>query len=645
MSVYSLKMRASRQNGLQAEHVSGAEKILAEEELPEQMQGLLERALHHAKGKADFVNMKIEAIDQAKLQYIDALPVSTHPVSSPAEGRAYILSVLQDIGIHNGPAIMEHFKDTYGMRGAMLLDVDTLERLEPDHSRGIRATYMDAEHSLGRTAAAGKNHFQEAIVLASKVLHAPHIIAEICMSDDPDYITGYIATRKTGYVRITKMKEMGCPDGGRIFLYRGDRNDVAACMDYLEKQRVLVRHVPLTPAGDEVNITSPWAVYEKILQDKRQKHLYRETQEIATVQAPHIICRQKEQLLLASNNYLGLIDHDEVKAAAVAAVQKYGTGSGGARLTTGTLTIHNELERQLADFKGTEAGILFNTGYMANVGIISALGIKGSVIFSDERNHASIIDGCRLSHAKTVIYRHNDMHDLEEKLKLYAPCQGLIVTDAVFSMDGDIADLPQIMELAARYKVLTMVDEAHAIGVIGETGRGIVEHFAMQQKPDVLMGTLSKSLASEGGYACGSQLLIDYLRNTARSYIFSTSLCPAAIAAADKALSILRREPERVRKLRDNTAAFCESLQQNGIDAHSESAIVPIILRDEKLAMMAAAELQQKGIFLSAIRYPTVAKGEARLRAAIMATHSKEELRDCARTIAEVITRTKLSLR
>lgn len=659
MSIYSLKMRASRhENGTQ-EHVSGAEKILRASELTAQMDALLQRALHHAKGKADFINLKIEEIQPDDLQYIDALPVSTYEATTADEGRKAMAEGLTEVGISPEKAekIMSMFKDTYSMRGAMLLDADTLERLEPDHARGIRATYMDAEHSASRSASDCKNHFQEAIVLASKVISAPHIIAELCMSDDPDYVTGYIATRSKGYMRITKLKPMGCPDGGRIFLYRGPREEVAECIRYLQQQHVLVRNVPEKPvlssipsyatSHPEENIKNgtlkensqknPWQVYADILAEKKNRHLYRTTTEISSAQAAHVTCNSQEQLMLASNDYLGLIDHPDVIAAAQNAAAIYGTGSGGSRLTTGTLPLHNQLERDLAHFKGTEAAIIFNTGYMANVGIISAMGIKDSIIFSDEKNHASIIDGCRLSHAKTVIYAHNDMADLEAKLQEYAGCQGLIVTDAVFSMDGDIANLPRIMELAKTYHVLTMVDEAHSTGVIGRTGRGIVEHFDMAEMPDILMGTMSKALAAEGGYACGSQLLIDYLRNTARSYIFSTSLAPAVLAAAKQALQLLTEQPEMAQALQQNTRIFCQELQAHGIEADSETAIVPIILHDEELALKAAAALRQKNIYISAIRYPTVAKNHAMLRAALMATHTEDELRHAAKTIAATI--------
>ena len=631
MALYSLKMRAEKSVG-KREHVSGAEKILSEEELPEHLAALLSRALHHAKGRADFVNFKVEAIAPEAVEHLSALPISTVEVETPAEGRRVIIDALENLGLKNGEAILAKFSETYGMRGAMLLDADTLERLEPDAERGLRATYMDAERTA-KGASDCKNHFAEAVILATKVVHAPHIVAEICVSDDPDYVTGYVAAQSFGYCRITKLKEAGSPDGGRIFLYRGPRDGVAETIRYLEKQCVLVSGVPDSPAGN----VRPQGMEEMLAEElaaKKAHHLCREMHEIDSAQAAHVMVGGAEKLLLASNNYLGLVDHPRLKRAAQEAVERYGCGSGGSRLTTGTLPLHTKLEEELAAFKGTEAALLFDTGYMANVGILSALGQKGTVFFSDELNHASIIDGCRLSRAKTVVYRHSDMKDLEEKLAAHADCSGVIVSDAVFSMDGDIADLPRILELARKYHVWSMVDEAHSTGVIGKTGRGICEHFHLREKPDVLMGTLSKALASEGGYVCGSRLLIDYLKNTARSFIFSTSQSPANLAAASAALQLLQEEPERCARLQENVRVFCATLAEHGVEARSETAIVPLVVGEESLAVKIAKDLERQGILVSAIRYPTVAKGAARLRVALAATHTEEELKSAAARIA-----------
>lgn len=351
----------------------------------------------------------------------------------------------------------------------------------------------------------------------------------------------------------------------------------------------------------------------------------------------------QEQILLASNSYLDLANVDELKQAMAQAVLEWGTGSGGARLTTGNKSPHQELEEFIAKFKGEESAITFNTGYMANVGTISALCGKNDFVFSDELNHASIIDGIRLSRAKCFVYRHNDMADLERVIKEAAatldarPLRGLIVTDAVFSMDGDLANLPELLRIAKENDCLLMIDEAHATGVLGKTGRGLAEHYGCAHA-DVTVGTLSKAVAAEGGFVAGKQQLIDFLRNKARSFIFTTAMAPAVAAAACNNLRYIDAHPERVQNLRDNVKFFCEALQREGVNVEqSPSAIVPIVIGDEACALKTSAALQNAGILIPAIRYPTVAKGQARLRASLMATHTREQLQTAATVMADVI--------
>ena len=351
----------------------------------------------------------------------------------------------------------------------------------------------------------------------------------------------------------------------------------------------------------------------------------------------------QEQILLASNSYLDLANIDELKQAMAQAVLEWGTGSGGARLTTGNKTPHQELEEFIAKFKGEESAITFNTGYMANVGTISALCGKNDFIFSDELNHASIIDGIRLSRAKCFVYKHNDMADLDRVIKEAAatldarPFRGLIVTDAVFSMDGDLANLPELLRIAKENDCLLMIDEAHATGVLGKTGRGLAEHYGCAHA-DVTIGTLSKAVAAEGGFVAGKQQLIDFLRNKARSFIFTTAMAPAVAAAACNNLHYIDAHPERVQNLRDNVKFFCEALQREGVNVEqSPSAIVPIVIGDEARALEISAKLQNAGILIPAIRYPTVAKGQARLRASLMATHTHEQLQTAATVIAQAV--------
>ena len=384
------------------------------------------------------------------------------------------------------------------------------------------------------------------------------------------------------------------------------------------------------------------------LETARANNTYRSMRLMETPESSCVKIRMpngasQEQILLASNSYLDLANVDELKQAMAQAVLEWGTGSGGARLTTGNKSPHQELEEFIAKFKGEESAITFNTGYMANVGTISALCGKNDFIFSDELNHASIIDGIRLSRAKCFVYKHNDMADLERVIKEAAatldarPFRGLIVTDAVFSMDGDLANLPELLRIAKENDSLLMIDEAHATGVLGKTGRGLAEHYGCAHA-DVTVGTLSKAVAAEGGFVAGKQQLIDFLRNKARSFIFTTAMAPAVAAAACNNLRYIDTHPERVQNLRDNVKFFCEALQREGVNVEqSPSAIVPIVIGDEACALKVSAALQDAGILIPAIRYPTVAKGQARLRASLMATHTHEQLHAAATTIAQII--------
>lgn len=384
------------------------------------------------------------------------------------------------------------------------------------------------------------------------------------------------------------------------------------------------------------------------LETARANNTYRSMRLMETPESSCVKIRMpngasQEQILLASNSYLDLANVDELKQAMAQAVLEWGTGSGGARLTTGNKTPHQELEEFIAKFKGEESAITFNTGYMANVGTISALCGKNDFIFSDELNHASIIDGVRLSRAKCFVYKHNDMADLERVIKESRteqdarPFRGLIVTDAVFSMDGDLANLPELLRIAKENDCLLMIDEAHATGVLGKTGRGLAEHYGCAHA-DVTVGTLSKAVAAEGGFVAGKQQLIDFLRNKARSFIFTTAMAPAVAAAACNNLRYIDAHSERVQNLRDNVKFFCEALQHEGVNVvQSPSAIVPIVIGDEARALEISATLQDAGILIPAIRYPTVAKGQARLRASLMATHTHEQLHAAATVIARAV--------
>ena len=632
MPLYSIKMRAAKGDL----HVSGAERIIEQNDISDAVSALTERALHHGLGRADFINIKMEEVKEAQLEYLDALPVSKRPAQTVEETYKLMRSMLCELDLEDkADELIDLLRHNHPMRGAVLYDVATSKRIEPDQERGIRVTYMDAAGAA--SASSCKNHFREAIVLATKVVHAPGIIAELCLSDDPDYLVGYLASLKHGYVRLMPMKELGNPHGGRVFIFDSRKAKAEDAIYYLEKQRVLVRSLPVEkPANPD-----PQQIFADELKRLKEQSLYRSMRTMDSEQSKYVNMQGRKILMFASNSYLDLAADERVKKAASEATLKWGAGSGGSRLTTGNTALHEALESKLAQFKGTEAALVFNTGYMANVGIISALCNSDAVIFSDEYNHASIIDGCRLAKSKIVVYKHNDMQDLEAKI-LATPCsRGLIVSDAVFSMDGDIVNLPELVDLGKKYHLLTMIDEAHATGVIGKTGHGTVEHFSNVAQPDILMGTLSKSLGAEGGYACASKTIIEYLKNKARSFIFATSQAPATLSAALRAIEVLEAEPERAQRLHHNVDFFLQALHAEGIEADSPTAIVPIIIGDEATALKVADELLANGVLAPAIRYPTVAKGTARLRIALMATHTDEELTQTAKLIAATIRKYK----
>lgn len=634
-SLFSLKMRASENIGGKSVHISGAEKIVSEKQLADYATAMIDRGLHHSKGNADFLNIKIEKVDSEKIIYLDALPVTTVEVEDWRQGQEEIIRFLNEIGIPEPLKIVDFLKETYAMRGAMLLDINQLKRLEPDKERGIRATYMDQDRSQIKYFSPEKNHYSEAIVLATKVVNCPGIVGEICISDDPYYVTGYVASKECGYRRITKMKEMGSENGGRIFLYNGRPEDVHKTIDFLQCQRVIVRGVKALSCNNAPE--NPLKRFKDAVTDFKTRNLYRTMKTIDSAQGAHITVDAKEYVLMASNSYLDITRHPHMIESCEKALRHYGFGSGGSRLTTGNTDLHEKLEQKIADFKKCESAIVFNTGYVANVATISVIMKDGGIIFSDELNHASIIDGCRLSKAKCIVYKHNDMTDLLQKIEANPSQNRLAVSDAVFSMDGDILNLPEFVEICKNNGVLSMIDEAHSTGVIGKTGHGIVEHYNYSCKPDILMGTLSKAIGSEGGYVAGPQILIDFLRNTARGFIFSTSISPVTVAGAIAGLEIIEEEPGLVNKLHNNIEYFCNCLKELGIEQDSKTAIIPIIIGDEKKALDISNKLYENGFFISAIRYPTVARGQARLRVALMASHTEEELQLAAELISKYL--------
>ncbi|UYT08542.1 glycine C-acetyltransferase [Treponema denticola] len=368
---------------------------------------------------------------------------------------------------------------------------------------------------------------------------------------------------------------------------------------------------------------------QKKVQELKEQGLYKE---LVTLEGPsdaECIINGKKVINLSSNNYLGFANHPRLKKAAIAAIEKYGAGAGAVRPIIGNMKIHDDLEKLLAEFKREEAVLAFQSGFNCNAGVIQALTDKGDLIISDQLNHASIIDGTRLSKADKAVFQHSDMADLERVLKEKRNNYNnvLIITDGVFSMDGDIAKLPEIVALAEKYNCLTYVDDAHSSGVLGESGRGTVDHFKLHGRVDVAMGTLSKAIGVVGGYVAGKKVTIDWLKNRGRPFLFSTGLPPAAVGAAIEAVKMLMESTEYTDKLWANAKHFKQGLGKLGYNiGHSETPITPIIIGDEAKTLEFSKKLFENGLFSGPIVFPTVPKGTGRVRCMVTAGHTTEQL-------------------
>jgi len=364
------------------------------------------------------------------------------------------------------------------------------------------------------------------------------------------------------------------------------------------------------------------------LEQMRQQGLFRPLRVLGSAQDTEVVVDGKHVLNLSSNNYLGLTTHPRLKQAMIEATEQWGAGSGAVRTIAGTMTVHEDLERRLAEFKHTEASLVFQSGFTANLGVLQSLVREGDVIISDELNHASIIDGIRLSKAERSIFKHRDMDDLERHLEKHRDKRvKLVVTDGVFSMDGDIAPLAAIVERAERFQALVMVDDAHASGVLGENGRGSVNHFGLDGRVDLQIGTLSKAMGVLGGYVAGAQAVRDFLIHRARPFLFSTSHPPGVAAACIAAIDVLKAEPERIERLWKNTAHFKDGLKRIGFETGaSETPITPVIVGKGSVAMEFSDRLFKLGVFAQGIGYPTVPEGRARIRTIVTSVHTEQQL-------------------
>lgn len=370
----------------------------------------------------------------------------------------------------------------------------------------------------------------------------------------------------------------------------------------------------------------------------RDSNLYFYNQVVSEMRGgSKVLVNGREMGMYASYSYLGLIGHARINQAAKEAIERYGTGTHGVRTLAGTLAIHRELEETIAEFKRAEAAVTFSSGYATNLSVVSTLVGREDYVISDKLNHASIVDGCLMSGAKFLRFKHNDMDALEERLQqIPEEASRLVIADSVFSMDGDIIDFPRMVELCKKHHAWLMIDEAHSVGVLGDTGRGIEEHFGMEGTVDIKMGTLSKTIPSVGGYVAGKEDLISYLRHASRAYIFSAALPPAQAAAANEAFKVILDEPWRIEKLRKNTRQFIDGLKSSGFDTLlTETAIVPVLCGDDETAFAMTRYAQERDIFVLPVVSPAVPVGLARLRATITAAHETEEIAHALEIIQE----------
>lgn len=378
---------------------------------------------------------------------------------------------------------------------------------------------------------------------------------------------------------------------------------------------------------------------EQIYDVVKAKGIYPYFHELYSGQDVIVNMEGKRTIMLGSNNYLALTNHPEVKKAGIEAIEKYGSGCSGSRFLNGTLDLHVKLERDIAEFLHQEAAMTFGTGFQSNLGIISAIVGRNDYIVCDRENHASIYDACKLSYGKMLRYNHNDMEDLERKLKqIPKECGILIVTDGVFSMSGDICKLPEIVDLAKKYEARVMVDDAHGLGVLGKHGRGTGEYFGLEDKIDIYMGTFSKSLASLGGYMAGDKDVVEYLKHASRPYIFSASMTPANVCCANKALDILKAEPERVERLNKISDYMRKGLKSKGIDIiDSTTPIIPIYTYQDDKTFVACKLLLERGVYVNPVISPATPVGQSLLRTSYTANHTEEILDEAIEKIKEVL--------
>ncbi|MGK2351508.1 6-carboxyhexanoate--CoA ligase [Cutibacterium sp. V947] len=631
-------MRATGMLDDEPYHVSGAESLVSPDMIGQTVAGLTQRALlpgHTVTARQ--VRLSLDQLD-VDPTVIPALPTDIEECPDVDSAHRHFRDVLSRFVPHPDETLRIL---TAGptMRGAAMVEVGSGRRLEADPLRGVRVTRFGdlTESAPGRTLARKKHH-HEAVLLASKVAAAPGVVAELCISDDLHYTRGYVCVDGV-YTTVTNVKAEGDPNGGRVILVDTSCADPAMITNWLENHPVLV-NAATHPCG--THTTTCW--HDHVagrLKAWRNAGLERRPRTFASPQLPDAVTTDGPALLFSSSDYLGMSTEPTVRQAMINAVGELGCSSGGSRLTTGTSVAHHHAEDEIATWLGYPRAVLMASGYQANLATLQLLAGPDVTVVSDADNHASLIDGCRLARARTVVVPHADLDAVDAALARATTDRALVLTEGVFSMSGDVIPVADMVKIAHRHGALAVVDDAHGIGTVGPTGRGVTEGLSRQLRPDVLLATASKALGVEGGFVCVDETLATLIRHCARGYVFSSAPSPAVAAAVTAAIRFLRTDSSRVQNLQGNVSRARRLLTRAGLittsTANDVGPIIRIPVGPEDRAVSAQEELARRGLMIGAIRYPAVPRGEAILRVCVTAEHTDAHIDALVASLREVL--------
>lgn len=635
---WSVRMRATGIIDGEPYHVSGAESLVSPDMIGQTLTGLIHRALslgHTVEARQVRLSLDQLGADPA---VIPALPADINECIDIDSAHHHFLDVLSRF-VPNPEQVMRILTAGPTMRGAAMVEVGSGRRLETDPLRGVRVTrFGDLTESAPGTSLAHKRHHHEAVLLASKVAAAPGVLAELCISDDPHYTRGYVCADGV-YTTVTNVKADGDPNGGRVILVDTSYADPAMITDWLENHPVLIGPATHSPS---THTTASWHDHIRSRLDSwRASGLERHPRTFSSSQVPDAVTTDGPALLFSSSDYLGMSTEPAVQEAMINVVSELGCSSGGSRLTTGTSVAHHHAEHEIATWLGYPQAVLMASGYQANVTTMQLVAGPDVTVVSDADNHASLIDGCRLARARTVVVPHADLDAIDHALDHVTTERAIVLTEGVYSMGGDVAPIADLVRIARRHGALTIVDDAHGIGTVGPTGRGVTEGLPQELRPDVLLGTASKALGVEGGFVCVYETLATLIRNCARGYVFSSAPSPAVVAAVAASVHQLRTDVSPVQRLQTTVARARRALFGAGlIPAPTANDLGPIIrvpVGPEDRAVAAQEELARRGLMVVAVRYPAVAKGDAILRICLTARHTDEHIRILVASLSEVL--------